>query len=643
MVAILLVSCWLMAWPAAGQLEPLTAEPAGPAAALEGPRLDWPTARRAHRWVERWVAAGEEQPELADDVPRLRAADAVGVRITLRSDGLVVGRGTAWVDPNQPRGPDDFTDLLTSATGQAVTSLRESLRHAQVRAAVRLDDDAPREGVSLRQVGREVMVGLQVARQPEPIRLAANAPPGSVLGSFVGGYHGVRMSSPLTDGPSVVWPADAVAFNLTPDQVVTRLLTRQGYRVDDLDTVARPGGPTLERFEVVHAVRYDRDRPILELVRGEQPLPPHTVNGPTLEELSLRLANHLDRRIIQVRDRGTVVRGEYEPSTGRYESAVAGDAEAALAIYALIRHAGAAGPNADARTQQQLDRAVDAAGALARRLASAGDQTVDAQALSLVLLSIADAPLAVADDAVRDALARRLLDLRVEGLWHDGRGRHVQPTTGVAAAAMTALHEATGRPQYADAALGAVQSLWDRTGGRPDLSALPWLMMVHTRLTPLVEDRLDQTQAMALAERRDGMAGVIRRLQDLQVVAPPRVGPPDVVGGIVLRPGPPGAPPNPTWSTAGTLSAIALGARDPLITGPDAMGTILSAGLAARFLAQLTISPAGAWFAVSPPDAIGGVRLAPWDHTLPVAPTAMTLLAVTQLQETLSEMSASAE
>jgi hypothetical protein len=92
----------------------------------------------------------------------------------------------------------------------------------------------------------------------------------------------------------------------------------------------------------------------------------------------------------------------------------------------------------------------------------------------------------------------------------------------------------------------------------------------------------------------------------------------------------------PTWRSASLLAALtpAIGVRD-FVDADDLPRWIVDASLGARFLKQLTMEQANCYYARNPAEALGGVRLAFWDNRQPLAATAMSLLAVTELQVAL--------
>ena len=124
------------------------------------------------------------------------------------------------------------------------------------------------------------------------------------------------------------------------------------------------------------------------------------------------------------------------------------------------------------------------------------------------------------------------------------------------------------------------------------------------------------------------------KLCEQQVIEPPRLGPKDVIGGFELVKGPPNSPPNPDWRTAQLLSFLATCVRQPGITqGRDSYGWLLTGALAARFLGQLMMDEPNCYYVRNHPESLGGVRLCLWDNRLPINANAMSLLAVTELQE----------
>jgi hypothetical protein len=72
----------------------------------------------------------------------------------------------------------------------------------------------------------------------------------------------------------------------------------------------------------------------------------------------------------------------------------------------------------------------------------------------------------------------------------------------------------------------------------------------------------------------------------------------------------------------------------------DRLEWILSAGLGTRYLAQLMFASPSCFYVRSPDDALGGVRQMLWDNRLSIPPTAMSLLAALELEQTLLAVTA---
>jgi hypothetical protein len=201
--------------------------------------------------------------------------------------------------------------------------------------------------------------------------------------------------------------------------------------------------------------------------------------------------------------------------------------------------------------------------------------------------------------------------------------------------ALAAVYERSRDPGLSQTLLAARNRLWkglDAADLGQSLQALPWLLMTESRMRRLG----GEAEAATWAARGPIFKDLLVQLRKLQVREAPAVGPADVVGGYVRSEQPAGTPPNPDWLTANVVLSFAIALREPgLVTPAERPSWTLDAALGSRFLAQLMFDGPGCWYVRSTRDVLGGVRLACWNNTLGVAPTAVTLLAVTELGETL--------
>jgi hypothetical protein len=111
----------------------------------------------------------------------------------------------------------------------------------------------------------------------------------------------------------------------------------------------------------------------------------------------------------------------------------------------------------------------------------------------------------------------------------------------------------------------------------------------------------------------------------------------DLVGGVVFTSG---RVPLPTWQTARPLAFTAsMLADDRLTTEPERLDATLALAGGLRFLRQLTATGADGWMYADPAGAAGGVRAAVWDHSMPIDASSMTLLALIEAIQGLSDLS----
>lgn len=630
---------------------------------VPAPRPDESHARAAHRLVEAWVRRGGVP---GDRAAAIRVTGAVGVRVTLRLDGVTLGTGTA-VRPDldallKIEGPGqeneanergvNLIDLMEIATDSAIGHAMQTVKERQLeqRIAAHRDPDqtAPLDEISPADMGRQVDVDVQIAHSPRRIVIGDQESADAIYARFAPGHHGLLGVADGVDEAGLVWPATALAGNLPPDRQVLRLLVSVRLKPDQAEVLGRPGGVALYRFEALHIVRSRPDQPVLVLTRGGRLLPARFVDEKTLADISDRVGSHLYGRFIG----NGRVRGSYQPARGTYHPELADDREVALASYALVRYA----------ERQRLDRKEEQVfvghdllageateGVVGRMLAA--DARPDPVAAGFCLMTILRAPAGTFDPALRPRVAellRRMIDDegRLVADPHEPEAALPAASTAVALAALIELYDQTREPELGRQVVAVLDRLWTDHGGRFDVNTSPWIARAHVRSSPLLlaSGLIDEA---TLASRSVDLKWMFDRVAESQVVARPGLGPADVVGGVVVRRGPDGSPPNPTWQTAPLFSFVATVLRDPRVAPPAGrFGMLVTAQSAARFLGQLMIDQPGCFAIRSPAEALGGIRLSLWDNRLDVAPSALTLLALLEMRETfayLQQQEAAAE
>ncbi len=570
--ATLALALWGTSLPAAGQGAVVT-------------QVDELHARTAHRLVESWVWRGGV-PGQREEV--IRARGLLGVRVTLRLRGVTVGMATAIrpdlrpfleaADQDMPADQTDTSglDLITLLEPATTEALNEALATVRQRrgefgrsaqgVAVELDEpftpNENRREIDAATLGPRLGVDIQLAYQPERIVLLG-LPGESIFTHFAPSHDGLLAVRAQED--SWIWPGTAVAANLGPDRQILRLLVGLGLRGTDRDRLAvrevgeggggvnGGGGVPVYRFKVLHLVRPRVDQPVLKLVRGAQLLPARFADDATLRGMTDRIGLHLFGRFIG----DGQVRGGYRPSRNLYDPELADDAEASLAAYALMclfdrkqRDGNAGGVSesyvtvASETVRRVLERVL-------REPTPKGEPLTEADlaAATFSLLTILQAPAGTFPTDQRDRVAA-FLQQRIDDQGQLRLGDQEPETTlSVAAeaaclAALTEVYRRTRQAEIGQAAARLADGLWTRTDGRFDVKALPWIAMSQAVLGGVMVDD-QQVDAQVQTQRSETLLNLLPLLGELQVVRRPTLGPSDVIGGIVVQPGPEGSAPTP--------------------------------------------------------------------------------------------------
>ncbi|MCX5662634.1 MAG: hypothetical protein NTW19_23385 [Planctomycetota bacterium] len=618
---------------AGDETDPAATMPAAPVK-LEAPLVDWANALTAHRLLENWTNRGTPPGDEAAEP--IIVTGVVGARVTLRWLGRTVGAGEAFAVDRPPGAAVDLVPIVRSALNKAMAALIMGMP-----APVKPGTKNP--GLSSEDIARVSLVDLQIARELEPILINNNADDNAIYYQFIPGFHGLKMSRDL-DGKTRdvwIWPASALALRITRKEQVNQLMRQLSLAETLLPRIARPLGADLgvaaARFEVIHLARAGRDMPPALLQRGNVVLPPEQFTDRTLDAMADRLAAHLLGRI---REDGQIT-GGYQPSTGRHEPANASDEDTALAAFVLgqrIRYLS----THDAGNPRQLDADVGV-----RRLIKhlvpmlRKDEQASPNAIALTLLTLAITPDLPDHAAVRAELAAKLLALRDQ----NGRFRVAavpdselvnSAAQALIIAALASQNELAPDPKVTTLVQDWRAGFWSQRQSIFDVMSLPWAIMTESFI------RRQQTAEEAGAATQPSPLGgsiftSMKIVREHQITKPPAKGPADVLGGFEIESQKKWLAPDPDWRSAFAVAFLATALREPgVVPVGDRPEWSLACGQGARFLAQLMFDAPGTYYVQFPSDAIGGVRVLLWDNHLGIAPTAMSLLATVQLQETLA-------
>ena len=621
--------------------------------AQEAPIVGWADGEAAFQWVQAWLRSDEGVPEDAD-LPDRAVTGLFGVYVTLRDEGRVFGRGQALradlKDTIDDLGkPIQLAPLLAAATRMAL----EDLKDKQTKRAIELKINDPELlEIAISDVRKRVQLDIQLGHSLQSITVPLNAPDDAVFKTFAPGYHGLRLAGPLAGKADFAWPAIELSRNNAAPRQVYRLMDLQGYDADELPMVARADGPKLQRFEVIHMVRPGPAQPVRQLTRGNVILQQQVVDSRTIAGLAERVARHMDQLLTNdPRNGNLLVRGTYQPSMQRYAPKWADAREQALLAYALSRHAaiaidaGLGGETMQARAKRVL-RLVDQ---LAPAAIPEGLPPKHLTA-AFLLLTLCETPARLTPDQLvtRDRLGKALLELahpegggfRIEA---DSDKRLPRASAAVVAAALAAYYDDTRSKSLPQPLWKVLADLFNVNADQADARVVDLLWVAHALDTAGPELAKAQPKpdeaAKTLDQWRKTLANYTGLLTEQQIRGNPILGPKDVTGGFILEPAAPGSPPEPTWQSAMPTTLLAFALRDPgIIPADEQFGPVLAAGLGARFLGQLIITQPSAYYLRDREPALGGVRRTLWDNTLYPDCSAITLLALAELQQTLLDL-----
>lgn len=631
--------------------EPALAQEAGGQPAKDAPAVGWADGEAAFGWAQGWVRSKDGVPDDAK-LPDRAVTSLFGVYVTLRDEGRVLGRGQAIRSDikdaiDQPGKPIQLAPLLAAATRQALDELKDK----QMKRAIELNIADPEVlEIAIQDTRNRVQLDVQLGHSLESIILPARAKDQAVFTTFAPGHHGLRLAGPLAGKADYAWPAIELSRNNSPPRQIFRLMDLQGYDADELPLVARADGPALQRFSVIHLVRSAPAQPMRQLTRGNVILQQQVIDNRTIAGLAERVARHLDQLITtDPRTGGELVRGTYQPSLERYAPQWADARETALLSYALTRHA---------RIALDADLAGESMQARAKRVLRLVDQLAPAAipdnqppkhlTAAFLLLTLCETPQRLTPDQLvtRDRIGQALLSLKhPEGggycIEKDSDKRLPRASAAVVTAALASYYNNTRSKSLTKPVWDVLADLIKANENDPRVVDLLWVAHALDAAGPtLAKAQADpDTAAKTLDAWRKQLADYIELLSEQQIRSKPILGPEDVLGGFILEKLTPGTPPEPNWQSAMPTALLALGLRDTGIIPADKnFGPVLTAGLGARYLGQLIITPASAYYLRDNEPALGGVRRTLWDNTLYPDCSAITLIALAELQQTLIDL-----
>ncbi|QNN25310.1 hypothetical protein HED60_24510 [Planctomycetales bacterium ZRK34] len=572
------------------------------------PGFDEALGRQAFQVVENWV----RRARVPDQTLGIEATGVRAVQVTLRREGVTLGQGHAAVD--DPRAQVklpavDIMPLLQSAVRDAMRELVQSINEVS----------------QLTEVAQQVQLDIQFVAPVQPVRINRLAELPRAITLDLDGLA-------LFDGHRWAWvfPGNRIAANTNLQGQLNHLLGDLNLPPTQLASIGQPNGPSLYRFRVTHLVQPEPGAKPDALYRGNVLWPPSPLNDAALKLVRGQLLEHLLKRHI---GQG-VFAGTYEPTADRYNPPTARPVDAALAAYALARVS-----NLKTLQPALREQALEVCTAAVIELAA---EEQDLAGTALTLMAMLESPEAASLKGPRLRLATTIGRMQQpDGHFNlfdrapaaDGGGRSATLSAdALAAAALTAYYDRTRDPNILRLIQRALDAIWKQIDASSDPSdelaaTLPWLINAEIRLA-----RIGKATA-----RYPVLAGQLMQVVKGQV-RPWAVGADDdaardIVGGYPIGVG---LFDEPDWQTARVLTAQSMLLQAPdLIAEKDRPQWLVSASMAARFIAQLNMQAPSCYYVRNPTEAIGGTRTAFWDNRQPLYATAMSLLAITELEQSL--------
>ncbi|MHC4976754.1 MAG: hypothetical protein ACYTF7_09135 [Planctomycetota bacterium] len=530
---------------------------------------------RVRAWVDGW--------EIPEDARVWLGEDATGVCVTLRYEGVVVGRAVRM------RADD-------TALGEAA---RDAMNEAEYALPVWRDATQQEQLVA---IASEVTVDVQVAGEMTPLLGAGIA---EVTREVSPGREGVAVRV----GQSIagVFGGSMLSTNQTPGESLRSAMSELELPLLTLEELRDSHDVIVYRFDSIHVAQSGPGEPGLFLHRGGRMRTMRDVNTRGLREMGDGIAAHL---LLRRDPSGTGgLRGTYEAWTDRYGDVAQEDLYAqAMASLALARWS-------HVRTKQGLDDA----GLMRVALWVLEEMTlrredVTSSASASAMFVIASRELSV--DGVR--LSAGVQAMRAECLaflqtkFHRRRGFDGDVPVGARGMMCLAIAETPDGE-------AAMRRLLRDLGPTELTSAMPWLGWTTMVLAP-AGGELESSGALR------SMRELVWRhqLQEVALPAPDR----DLAGGIVFTSS---SNPLPNAQLVRPMAMLATMLGDTRLTSDEELtGELTSLMRSVRFLQQLCAGEAESHMYADAEASLWGVRNALWDQRMSLEHSAMALMVVTE-------------
>lgn len=588
------IACFTAASVAAGQ------PPAAPSS------LDPNAALALYSEVSAWLDAGETPT----DVPLPDGCFGVWVGIRLAGRPMA---SSAGVDISRLSGAGGNPDREGPATRVLTGAVRRAMG-AALQTVAGVDDpdvQADRQQAFLESPFRTLEIDF--AHSPERLR---GTTLDRVLTGIRPGLDGLLLRRA---GESfTLFPAELLAHDTRLAGALVAMLAQTGVATEAVDMEIANSTIRVWKFQTLHLAQATRQGPPTFLYRGSRPVPLQSIDEAEIARLGDEAAGYLIRSTLSLPDGPgrLVLLGDYAPQTDRRLQERATLAEHAFASLALLNY-----------SEVRRGRS---------------DQAAAARTVALALLGFLDRDESMRATAAADArtsafvciVARRLapvdLDDELRALVADSTRALYAAWTPEAGFAPDLSPEDRALVAMAIGTREALDAAWASVSVELQPLAWPWLALGEVELA---ERSGDVAAGKALSALRE------RVWSRLPVRSGDASAGEDLAGALRYRPTQP-----PDWHAAHLVAGAAALLGSERLTPAEMRSTeVLNLQQSFRFLRQLQAREVERYRLRQPDLALGGIRTAVWDQTMPIAASTMVVLASSEMLRSLERLRASAD
>lgn len=571
----------------------------------------------ARKWINDFDPPGLDSPDA-----QLEIDDAAGVCIILRQSGRIVGVGL-----------DRIGDRLTlrRAVGRALGQVLSD------HAVNKLPHDIRDE------IGVSLTLEMDVAGPFIPL-------PGRTFDQIASrlepGVDGIAMRK--GESWAVRFPAQMMAMNNARNiaGLLRGMAAGLGFPGHSLRDIQRQDSITIYRFRTIHLAQSTPSGFPFQTYRSDEYVTLPDITLVRIVEIADGIADHLYSRLWPRQWPGADgdeyrkppgLKGDYNPVADDYKPLVAPIMEQALAAFALLEYA-----QTRLADQSRSTKARQIAQGILLDLSMLEGPNREGLKDPIACAALMYAFCAMADDesaptliALRDEAMRQILEcLQPHGEFRvtlaDGKKRDIAPHgQAMLAGALSRVYESKLDPTLESKIVRqAIDAAWQSVSVPQQVTLLPWIGWAETDYTRRTGGNLtNQTRLLSLRKAVEAS-----RIDSADASVPF-----DLDGGFSLSGDRSGTIPGAGAISGANSQSLRMAAwiagllSDSRLVMAEQQDKAREGHLhSMRFLLQLVARPTSTWRYRSPQRALGGVRQALWDTSMPLAAQILGLLTASE-------------